>query len=77
MKPVPISGATHRIRKGPLWGGPAFAHCAGLTMREIRDGFETHWKPDEKELAALNAGGVVVLRVWGEHPAVALSAAIP
>ncbi|MDE2103804.1 MAG: hypothetical protein KGL39_41585 [Patescibacteria group bacterium] len=50
--------------------------CLGLCVREMQSAngpiFESAWEPTPAELAALNAGGTVRLRVVGGQPPVLL-----
>ena len=55
----------------------AGADCVALPIRVDWDGpnarwCESAWEPTPMELEQLNAGGQVILRVWGWQPPVAL-----
>jgi hypothetical protein len=78
MIPHRIAGATHYLSapegwdaesQGPLWP-PACARAAGKVC-------ESAWEPTPDELAALHAGGSVILSVVGGQPPVMLSVQAP
>jgi hypothetical protein len=50
-------------------------HIKQITLESGDPAMQSMWRPDADELAALNAGGVVVLNVLGRgHPPVHLTA---
>jgi len=64
MIPRRIRGATHR------WGAPdSMPDCVTVSARqEEHDGravFALAYEPNPEQLAALNAGGSIILRLWG------------
>lgn len=73
-----IAGATHCPGAPADWKEQDHGKCIGLPIRVIEDpgsGFhvcESAWEPTPKELEMLNAGGQIVLRVWGWQVPVAL-----
>ena len=75
MIPKRIAAATHRLGAPDGWR-KEIASCARLWVRKVEeDGFavyESAWEPTPDELAALLAGGSVVLRVAGGQPPVML-----
>lgn len=53
-------------------------NCCDLWVRGNGDGtYESAWEPTPDELAALNAGGSIVLRIMGGQPPVLLYATLP
>lgn len=49
--------------------GMTEAQCRDLPILREPDAVSSFWKPDEAELAALNDGGLILLRVTGHtHP---------
>lgn len=75
MRPAVIAGATKIFSKPKDWDEERDGKCVDLHVRinpEQRT-CESAWKPSAEELAALNAGGVVVLSVVGGQPPVMLS----
>jgi hypothetical protein len=71
MMPRRIQNATHSLGAPKDWD-KARGNCVSLWVRAFPDFFESAWEPTPDELAALNAGGSVILRVVGGHPPVAL-----
>ncbi len=67
-----ITGATNRLGAPASWDPERDGNCAHLWVRIVGNGCESAWEPTPEELAALNAGGSVVLRVIGGQPPVAL-----
>jgi len=64
MEPTRIKNA-NRIYTAPTnWDVQKDGECLDLHARVISEGIESAWKPSAAELAELNAGGVVVLRVY-------------
>jgi hypothetical protein len=76
--PKRISGASHYLGAPPNWKPDENGPCGHLAIRtegdprQGRGWCESAWEPTPEELAALNAGGSVVLRVMGWQPPVAL-----
>ena len=73
MRPAAISGATHTFSAPKGWDESVSGPCADLDVRRTDDICESAWRPTAEELAALNAGGVVVLSIMGGQPPVMLS----
>jgi hypothetical protein len=74
MIPRRIRNATITFAAPPDWSESKHGKCLGLAVR-ITPGvghFESAWEPTPEELAALNEGGSVILRVVGGQPPVAL-----
>jgi len=77
MTPVPLTDKTRTLGAPSDWtdvDGP----CEALDIADVEtaDGnfMLSAWHPEPEELAALNAGGHVVLHIRGySHPVVALS----
>lgn len=78
MIPVVIPGATRALGAPGNWNPQISGPCGALPVRDgVHPGshhfMESAWKPEPDELAALNAGGSVVLRIVSTvHPVVAL-----
>lgn len=78
MIPKRISDATHYLGAPKGWNPEADGDCHGLAVRVVEDNvFQSAWEPTPAELAALNAGGLVVLNVVGGQPPVSLSVEMP
>lgn len=82
MLPIRISGATRNLGAPRGWDAEASGPCSHLPIRdEVIAGqpyMTSRWEPTPDELAALNAGGAVELRILGTaHPVVSLVAALP
>lgn len=75
MIPRHISNATTKFSAPPDWNEERDGPCLDLWVR-IVDGncCESAWEPSPEELAILNAGGSIVLRVVGGQPPVWLTA---
>jgi hypothetical protein len=73
MIPMRIAGATHYLGAPKGWEPEKDGPCCHLAVRVV-DGnvWESAWEPTPAELAALNAGGSVLLRVVGGQPPVML-----
>lgn len=73
-----IAGATNYLGAPPGWTPEKDGKCGYLAVRvsgnpRQGDGWcESAWEPTPDELAMLNAGGSVILRVIGWQPPVAL-----
>lgn len=72
MIPRRISRATHYLGAPQGWAPAKDGHCSHLAVRASGDVCESAWEPTPAELAALNAGASVILRVVGGQPPVAL-----
>lgn len=75
MIPARISGATRWLGAPPGWTPDTSGPCGHLAVRDGIAGdlpvMESAWEPTPDELAALNAGGKVYLRIIGQgHPPV-------
>jgi hypothetical protein len=77
MIPKRIAGATHVFGAPKGWNAEENGHCGQLVIRQAAGFLESAWEPTPAELAALNAGGHVVLSVFGGQPPVALSVELP
>lgn len=73
-----ITGATHRLSAPKGWDEKRDGHCHALSVR-LSGGnvFESAWEPTPDELAALNAGGSIVLSMVGGQLPVILSVEPP
>lgn len=72
MIPKRIQEATHLLGAPKGWNKEKHGPCARLAVR-LNDGvYESAWEPTPHELAALNAGGSVILRIAGSQPPVML-----
>lgn len=72
MIPKVIAGATHWLRKPDEWKQED-GSCAALAVRVDGGVYASAWEPTPAEMALLNAGGRVVLRVLGGQPPVMLT----
>lgn len=75
MIPARIQGATRVLGAPTGWTPETSGPCRGLPIRDGSAGdvpvMESAWEPTPAELAALNAGGKVYLRIVGSgHPPV-------
>jgi hypothetical protein len=82
MIPVRVSGCTRVLGAPPGWTPESSGDCCGLAIRDEASGdmpcMVSAWEPTPAELAALNAGGRVFLRVVGTgHPPVMVYAGSP
>lgn len=73
-----IAGANHYLGAPAGWRPDKDGECGHLAIRtqgdpRRGDGWcESAWEPTDEELAALNAGASIILRVVGWQPPVAL-----
>ena len=78
MIPKRISNFTHAYGAPAGWDEEKNGNCAQLHVRiskyDANIYFESSWEPTPDELAALNAGGSVILRILGGQPPVMLYA---
>lgn len=74
-----IEGYTHRLIPCQPWNPEVDGPCNRLYVRyEAKlQYFESAWEPTEDELAMLNAGGPIILRLWGAQPVVEIGVAPP
>jgi hypothetical protein len=76
MIPRRIKNATGVFGAPMDWDQKRDGNCVGLAVRVTpftrNPFFESAWEPTPEELAQLNAGGSVILRVIGGQPPVAL-----
>jgi len=76
--PRRIEGANRRLTAPADWNEAEQGKCFDLHVRLSLAGgvpiAESAWEPTPEELAILNAGGSIVLRVVGGQPPVWLSA---
>jgi hypothetical protein len=78
MKPKMIAGANANPGAPRGWDPKKDGHCGTLPIRYTEDAdgriaqCESAWEPSAEELALLNAGGSVILRVIGWQVPVAL-----
>lgn len=77
MIPRRIAGANTKFGPPEGWDTEVNGHCGNLHARRESGLVETAWEPTPDELAALNAGGSVILTVVGGLPPVALRAEWP
>lgn len=75
MIPARIEGATHSLGAPAGWTPETSGPCGSLSVRALVMGdlpvMESAWEPTPDELAALNAGQKVTLRIVGQsHPPV-------
>lgn len=77
MIPIRIAGVTRNLGAPPDWDPETGGSCGHLPVRdEIIDGLPymtSRWEPTPAELADLNAGRPIELRIIGRnHPVVSL-----
>lgn len=72
MIPMRIAGATAYLGAPKGWKPDDDGKCVHLAVRQVGNVFESAWEPTPAELALLNAGGSIVLRVVGGQPPVML-----
>jgi hypothetical protein len=72
MTPDRIDGATHELRAPVGWDVAEHGPCEKLPVRVVGECCESAWRPTPEEIEFLQAGGMVVLRIYGRQPAVAL-----
>lgn len=73
MTPTKITDATHVFRAPPGWDVETYGECSDLQVRKLTgDICQSAWRPSKEELAILNAGGTVILSIWGGQPPVAI-----
>ncbi len=71
MIPRRIAGATHDFAPPRDWDEAKQGKCVHLWVRRMPWGdCESAWEPTPEELALLNAGASIVLRVYGGQPPV-------
>ncbi len=69
-----ISGTTHYLGAPKGWHPDKDGECRHLAVRVVEENvWQSAWEPTPAELAALNAGGSIVLSIVGGQPPVALS----
>lgn len=72
MIPLRITNATHYLGAPKDWKPETDGECGHLAVRVVDNIWQSAWEPTPAELAALNAGGSVILSVVGGQPPVAL-----
>ena len=72
MIPKRIPDATHYLGAPSGWQPEQDGNCVHLAVRQVGNVCESLWEPTPAELAALIAGGSVMLRVVGGQPPVML-----
>lgn len=82
MMPARIAGCTRTLGAPAGWTPETSGPCCGLPIRDGLSGdvacMTSCWEPTPGELAALNAGGKVYLRILGtRHPPVMVYALEP
>lgn len=81
MMPKRISGATATLGAPEGWNPDRDGDVRGLAVRQVVHGSmkrcESAWEPTPAELAALNAGGLVILSCVGGQPPVLLRVEMP
>lgn len=74
MIAVRIANATRELGPPRTWNERENGRCTRLVVRDVGESIvQSAWEPTPAELAALNAGGRVILSVWGGQPPVALN----
>lgn len=77
MRPVEIDGATHMFGAPKAWLAERHGECGMLPVRRDGDTYASAWRPSADDLAVLQAGGAIVLTVYGLQPPVALAVQLP
>ena len=73
MIPLRIANATHKLGAPNEWNTERNGRCTELYVRvTLNNVFESAWEPTPAEVAALVAGGRVILRIYGGQPPVRL-----
>lgn len=77
MLPIRIAGATRNLGAPADWNPETSGPCSHLPIRDdVIDGLPfmtSRWEPTPAELADLNAGRPIELRILGvQHPVVSL-----
>ena len=73
MIPKRISGTTNYMGAPKGWEPEKDGNCIHLAVRVVEGNiFQSAWEPSPDELAALNAGGSIVLSIVGGQPPVML-----
>jgi hypothetical protein len=72
MTPAIITRANCLLTAPTDWDVATHGECCSLAVRKDGDTIQSAWIPDADELAALNAGGVVILTLYGAIPPVSL-----
>lgn len=67
-----IADFTHFLGAPAGWK-PENGSCVGLAVRQEGPVWVSAWEPTPAELALLNAGGSVILSVYGGQPPVSLT----
>ena len=73
MIPKRIANATHVFGPPADWDDERDGTCSKLVVRIAGETIMSAWEPTPAELALLNAGGSVVLHIWGALQPVALT----
>jgi len=70
MTPAQIAGHTHVLGAPADWDEARDGPCGALHVRQEGRNWLSAWKPNEAEIAAMAAGGVIALSVVGGQPPV-------
>lgn len=76
MNPAPHPSATRRFGAPADWSVENNGECGTLEIADVVGAggvpfMESLWRPEPEEIAALNAGGAVILGISGQvHPVV-------
>ena len=78
MRPTCIKGVNKTYSAPDGWDEAKHGKCGTLFVMKHMDGelpvCSSAWLPTEEELAHLNAGGPIILHIYGGQPAVKLEA---
>jgi hypothetical protein len=82
VKPVPHPGSTRRFGAPSDWSTEQDGECSTLEIADVEGAggsfMESLWRPNDEELAALNAGGAIILGIRGDvHPVIYLGVTPP
>lgn len=76
MTPTRIAGGTHIFTRPKNWDD-SNGSCGDLPVRVAGPVFASAWAPTPEQLAVLNAGGHVVVSVFGGQPPIAVTVEPP
>lgn len=73
MMPVAVPECNYMLDPPKDWDEAKDGPCHSMKVINKNGVFKSFWKPDEKELAALNSGGFVLVAIASSgHPPIAI-----
>ena len=73
MKCIEFDGQDVVLGAPPGWDAEKHGECGGLPVKRVDGSYLSLWKPSEKDIEALMAGGRIVLSVFSDvHPPVSV-----